>query len=666
MSNINIKRAVENIRSGTTVYTPIIELIVNAIQAIKAIKATGGVIKVTILRSGQVDLLDRIAPVDGFVVEDDGIGFDQSHRDSFDTLYTALKAGDGGKGFGRFTCLKYFDRLKVESVFKDIDGFRARSFAMGTGNDIIIDEEVSDTSSVATGSVVTIAGAKGAKFPDKGLDVIARVLVERLLPYFIDRNSECPRIVVADSKDGATVVLNDYLSLENRQIVELTVADSQITMMNQDEAETFDVRVFKFYAPRMSKSKIALVAHRREVTDVTIQTYIPEFADEFYDRSEDDGGARDRNYVVKAYVFGAYLDRNVSLERGAFNFQRDSDLIFGISQSQIESAAADIARDALGEEITARKQRKAARIEEYIDTEAPWHRALSDEADFSSLPMKPSSQEIELYLQAAKFKKETETRAQVRQILDSEDPDALGDRVAEVVASISQTSKNDLIHYVSMRKCVLDLFGKALETDDQGNYRSEGDVHDIIMSRRKDTNALDYDQHNLWILDERINFADYISSDLPIHGGRGDRTDITIFNKRVAFRGDNQPSNPITIFEFKKPQRHDFANPSSDDDPVQQIIRYVRQIREGKFKTPKGRDILVSENTNFYGYVVCDLPKKVADWLHSEKNFTMMPDGLGWFQWYGNINLYIEVLSWTKLLANAAMRNKIFFHKLGI
>jgi len=92
----------------------------------------------------------------------------------------------------------------------------------------------------------------------------------------------------------------------------------------------------------------------------------------------------------------------------------------------------------------------------------------------------------------------------------------------------------------------------------------------------------------------------------------------------------------------------------------------VRQIREGKFKTPKGRDILVSENTNFYGYVVCDLPKKVADWLHSEKNFTMMPDGLGWFQWYGNINLYIEVLSWTKLLANAEMRNKIFFHKLGI
>lgn len=666
MSNINIKRAVENIRSGTTVYTPVIELIVNAIQAVRLVKPTGGLIRVTIIRSGQVDMVDRIAPVDGFVVEDDGVGFDQAHRDSFDTLYSELKADEGGKGFGRFTCLKYFDRLKVESVFRDADRLRSRSFEMGVGNDIIINETIGETESVETGSVVTIEGAKSVRLPDKGIEVIARVLVERLLPYFIDRNSECPRIVVVDGADGATVVLNDYLSLENRQIVELEVTEPQIVLKAQDQTETFDVRVFKFYAPRASKSKIALVAHRREVTDVTIQTYIPEFADEFYDRSDDGAVSRDRNYVVKAYVFGDYLDRNVSLERGAFNFQRDSDLIYGISQSQIEGRAAEVARDAVGREITARRERKAARIEEYVATEAPWHRALSREADFSTLPMKPTSQEIELHLQAAKFQQEVQTRARVRQILDSDNPDTLRDQVTEVVASISQTSKNDLIHYVSMRKCVLDLFGKALETDNEGKHRSEGEVHDIIMPRRKDTEALDYEQHNLWILDERLNFTEYVASDLPIDGARTDRSDVTIFNRRIAFRGDNQASNPITIFEFKKPQRHDFANPSSDDDPVQQIIRYVNQIREGRFKTPKGRDILVSDNTTFYGYVVCDLPKKVAEWLLYEKNFTIMPDALGYFQWFPNIRLYMEVLSWTKVLADAEMRNKVFFHKLGI
>jgi hypothetical protein len=63
---------------------------------------------------------------------------------------------------------------------------------------------------------------------------------------------------------------------------------------------------------------------------------------------------------------------------------------------------------------------------------------------------------------------------------------------------------------------------------------------------------------------------------------------------------------------------------------------------------------------------VCDLKPKVEKWLHDEKDFKPMPDRLGWFYWYGNINLYIEVISWDKVLKDANMRNKIFFKKLGI
>jgi hypothetical protein len=76
--------------------------------------------------------------------------------------------------------------------------------------------------------------------------------------------------------------------------------------------------------------------------------------------------------------------------------------------------------------------------------------------------------------------------------------------------------------------------------------------------------------------------------------------------------------------------------------------------------------VLVADNTPFYGYVVCDLNEKVHKWLKREKNFKAMPDGMGWFNWYENINLYIEVLSWDKVLKDADMRNKIFFHKLGL
>lgn len=87
---------------------------------------------------------------------------------------------------------------------------------------------------------------------------------------------------------------------------------------------------------------------------------------------------------------------------------------------------------------------------------------------------------------------------------------------------------------------------------------------------------------------------------------------------------------------------------------------------DGKFKTPEGMKILVAPNTPFYGFVVCDLTTKVERWLEREKNFKPMPDRQGWFDWKQNINLYIEVVSWEKVLKDAQMRNKVFFHKLGI
>ena len=666
MSNVNVRRLVENIRSGTNIYTPLVELIVNAIQAIDAKGIPNGLVEIEVLRSGQADVLDRLEDVDGFVVKDNGIGFTKNNRDAFDTLYTEQKIADGGKGFGRFTCLKYFDRVKVSSTFAEGDSLRNRSFRMGLDKDIIVDEKEGPSQAQATGATVEISGIKSVRFPDKKLETISRVVVERLLPYFVDKERVCPRVVIRDAnKPSDTVSLNDYLGKENSQIVEMKVDESAFSLSANEEEKTFQVRVFKFFAPRTAESKVSLVAHRREVTDNPLESYIPEFAEEFFEPGPDQDLAKGRNFVIKAYVFGDYLNDNVSLERGEFRFQTDTDLLNGISQNDIEQKAAEIVQSVVGVEIAERKRRKEVRISEYVTNDAPWHRILAKEVDFSALPMRPSNQDIELHLQKKKFEKEIATRTQVTAVLNSENPDELGEKIAQLIERISDNSKNDLIHYVSMRKCVLDLFSKSLEIGADGKHKSEGEVHDIIMPRKKDSEELNYDAHNLWILDERLNFTSYVSSDKPLQSS-GDRTDITVYNRRVAYRGDNEASNPITIFEFKKPQRDDFADPSSREDPVQQIIRYVNQIRDGKFKTPTGRDILVNDTTPFYGYVVCDLTKKVKDWLQKEKNFTPMPDGLGWFNWSGNISLYMEVLSWTKLLRDAEMRNKIFFNKLGI
>jgi hypothetical protein len=402
------------------------------------------------------------------------------------------------------------------------------------------------------------------------------------------------------------------------------------------------------------------------VSGSPIDDYVPEFSEDFYDKDVSGESVSERNYIIKAYVFGPYLDRHVSLERGGFEFQKERDLHHGIGQAEIEEKSAAIAKEAVGTDVVGRQEKKRERVHTYVEEEAPWHRVLLEKIDLSAMPLNPSNEEIESRLQKEKFTQEAQIKRDVSKILSSGDLEGLEQSVKDIIEKISGTSRNDLIHYIAMRRNILDLFGKSLQWDENHKYSSEGFVHDIIFPRKGDIFKTPFHEHNLWIIDERLNFTNYLSSDVPLDGGKTERPDLIAYDRRVVFRGDNESSNPVTIFEFKKPQRDEFVNKSSDEDPVEQIVRYVNNIVDGKFKTPEGMKILVAPNTPFYGFVVCDLTAKVERWLDREKDFKPMPDKQGWFSWKGNINLYIEVLSWEKVLKDAQMRNKVFFHKLGI
>lgn len=667
MSNVNVKRAVENIRSGTNVYTPLVEMVVNAIQAIEARKPEKGKVEIVVHRSSQQELEGGSPAVESFTVIDNGIGFNDLNRDHFDTLYTDHKIAQGGKGFGRFTCLKYFDDLIVESIFEAHDGLKKRSFKMGKEKDIIVAETVEDCLVGDIGSHVKLQKIRGRGFPDKQLKTIARTLVERLLPYFIDSEYECPNISIKEEDGSGPITLNDFVSNQLAAMIkEIPLKSGTIVLGAGEVSQTFSVRVFKFFSPRNQKSKISLVADRREVTDTAIHNYVPEFVDEFF---EDRAGGQDdheRNYIVKAYVFGSYLDANVSVERGGFEFPKSDDLLHEISQAQIEEAAAKIAREALGETITARQEKKSRQVQEYVETVAPWHRGIAEDVDLSAMAYNPAPEQIETFFQKEKFRQEVSIRQQVERILQETDASELKDGLPKILDQISKTSRNDLIHYIAMRKHVLTLFGRSFELGEDGKYPSEGTVHDIIFPRKGDSGVTAFESHNLWIVDERLNFTNFVHSDKPLAGGTSERPDLLGFGRPVLFRADNEASNPITILEFKKPGRDNFVNQSSKEDPVKQIVRYVNSVRRGKYKTPKGKQILVSDNTPFYGYVMCEITAKVKEWLETEQQFTPMPDGLGWYHWFPNINLYMEVLSWDKVLRDAQMRNSIFFHKLGI
>ncbi len=668
MSNVNIKRAVENISSRTSVYTPLVEIIVNAIDAIDALDNNGnkkGKVEVFINRSPQLDIEDTSTDITGFTVKDNGIGFTEENREAFDTLYTEQKIEKGGKGFGRFICLKYYKDLKVRSVYKKDGEYFLRKFKMGKDRDIIVDEDFEKTKASETGTTVELISLK-QNFPDATVSTISRTLVEKLLPFFVEESYNCPTIKLIDEDNNESIILNNYIDKTSKaKIKEIDDASGDFNLDNNDDEEEFIARVFKIYSPKTKRSKVDLVAHRRAVTSTSLHNYIPEFSEEFFDTLQTNGQQEDRNFIVKVYVFGEYLDKNVSVERGGFEFKKDrTDLIHGISQKEIEKEAAKYGRGAVEDDVKQRRERTKESVEDYV-REAPWYNQILEEVNYSELPYDPSKNQIESHLHKKKYQNEVSVKNEVNKLLESNEPNDLKDKASSIVQKVSDQSRNELTHYIALRKSVLDIFEKSLQLKENDKYESEDVVHEIIFPTREDSDSTTFEDHNLWIVDERLNFTEYLSSDKGLNGAGSDRPDILAFDKRIGFRGKNEPSNPVTIFEFKRPQRDDFVN-KSKEDPVQQIIRYIMQIKDGDYLTPEGRNIRVANHTPFFGYVLCDITNKVDRWATIEKDFKEMPDGQGYFRRHDQLNLYIEILSWDKVLRDAENRNKVFFEKLGI
>jgi hypothetical protein len=176
------------------------------------------------------------------------------------------------------------------------------------------------------------------------------------------------------------------------------------------------------------------------------------------------------------------------------------------------------------------------------------------------------------------------------------------------------------------------------------------------------SNIVPYECNNLWLIDERLNFHDYLASDLPLDGAKGDRPDIIVYNVPSYFNNEDNPNNSFSIIEFKRPMRDDYTD---DENPIDQIVRYIDEIRGGKAKKQNGQLITVTSTTPCFAYVVCTLTQKIRT-ICERRDFNKSYDNLGYFLYYKNYNTYFEVLAYEKIVRDAKIRNRIFMKKLGL
>ncbi len=666
-TKVYIEKYLKDFGKQSTVYNAIVEAVTNAIDSIEAKRKIdneyAGNIRIVITRKEQLPLNDGVnSEIEKIEIHDDGIGFTNENRDSFNTLYSPQKQNNGGKGLGRMFYIKYFQNVSVESVFLE-EKLKSRFFRFGKNYDIVEDERVKELDEVMpTGAKVIMSGYCGASksFHDS-TETFAHRVLEKILNYFVVDDFKCPIIVIQDRE--SSIVLNDQVGDSCQSKISL-VDSGSISIPCDSISEVFGFKVFKIKKVYNQISRIILTANNKAVTDVKLEDYIPEFAEDF---EEDVGDGKPQKYVLRYYVYGKYLDENVNNERTGFYFGESPDLEHPLGQRDIESAVASEAKSKMQNEVTTRFQKKKEDFRNYADQNI-WYKDYLSEIDFEKVKINPSKDEIEAEFHRVKYKTDLARRNKAENILNT--MEIKGENLPQVIGELSKeltaTDKSNLAQYMIFRKAALSLFEKALSWNESEIHEKEKLLHDIIFPTRKDSSDVDNEGHNLWLIDESLSFTQYLSSDKKRFTESSDRPDIAAFYYPISYREGDTPSCPITIFEFKRPGRTDFINSSNDEDPVEQIVRYVIQFKDGKLKQPNGFNIEVAPTTPFYGYIVASADNIVKKWLVEEKNMTVTPDGEGWFLDRDKINLRIEFITWEKLLRDAKIRHKTFFDKLGL
>lgn len=653
---------------------PLQEVVVNSIQSIEdKTEQEKGIISIKVIRGKQISIegIDEpYSPILGFEVYDNGIGFVNRRFKAFNDAFTDLNKTKGCKGVGRYTVLACFGSMEVDSTFYENNEWLNRSFKFDVINGVHPDgdENLKASDEQKLNTIVRLNNYK-KNFQDYinksrvSLDDIAEGIIQHCLLYFITDEAPLIRIYNENESDKSFFVNDVYNSIVK--------FDSEVKSFKVGKIKpTFSINYLRNY--KNKTHSFHLCANKREVgKKISLSNHIPSFVKGLTDEEQ-------KKYYLSIYITGGFLDEKANNQRNKFAIPLKADDKNAYDEISIEELLQDVSenvRTQYAEWIDVAEKEKNDRIKNYIlDPKKPrlaYKHLLSVDNVFDDIPANATDDRLESELHKKVYQLEQKRTKAFEKAFNKKkyDKEEFGNIVNNVLKEEAAFSAGKLADLMVRRKAIIKLFKKYLEWRNDENYMLEEDLHNIIFTMGAESKSMPKDYHNLWLLDERLAFHSFTTSDKQIRTNQHlesdsqKETDLMIYDFPWAFSDNPSNVNSLVVFEFKRPGRD--MNTSEDKDLDAQVGNYFRLLMDSKAKSDKGRFLNIQKNTPKFGYVICDLHKDLVEYNETFNGFNQTPYGT-LFKINEKLNLYIEVMDYETMIDFAEKRHNTFFQALGI
>lgn len=647
---------------------PLFEAISNAIDAIEEHKDGFLNHTITVQLYGSNDMVrqagDGTFILDGFDIIDDGVGFTDKNIESFKEAHTLKKVSIGGKGVGRFTLLKVFSHVSIDSVFKDGNQLYQRMFQFSINNDLEEDNTPAKkpVNGYPIGTKVSVRGLnEGYR---KGWPNDPNVIAERIISHFLIRfaGQQCPKIIFKAPN------IQD-ISLQN--LFAKSIVSHIQECFFDIEQHRFFIQTYRQPNNHSRTHDLTLCANSREVVTNKLKQILPELPDKLLDKDQ-------KPYSLIILVTGEYLDKYSNQERTKISFEiEEQDDVEGntlISRQTLNKGIAAALRPLLADDLKITHQEKLEQIESFVSQEAPEYRALTHprykELLEQNIPPGLSNDKLDEALLHLRRRIEDEVGKEARHVaklFEKQTFDQYQVKFKDLAERINDVGKAQLAAYIAHRRTILDLVDHSLKksrTDDK--YPLEKVLHKMIFPMGVTSKDVFFEQQNLWLIDERLSYHTLLTSDKKLNSikglenSSGKEPDVFgwFYDTPIGVAEPDNTSGGIVVIEFKRPGRDDYQH-----DPSEQIIYRFGEISEGGVKDIDGRPINPA-NLRFSGYLIADITPSLRKRMGGR--YSMSADGESYFFSLTGGNGFVEIISYDKLVKNAKQRNRILFDKLGV